>query len=316
MSNSAYLDMLDELLRAGLDGVSRALVDSQVSFVVDCQQSDGGFRGRQGNSDFYYTDFAVRTLAALSPERAALDRAARYIANPPQPPRGVIDCFSVLNVRRMLANRLPVDAAAGAFDPAALTAQLQAHVSVNGGLARSAGGVQTSAYHTFLGALCFQLLGSELPEMGRAIAAVRALECPDGGFVESTGQTIPQTSVTAAAAAFLMLHNALPDDTLKTARFLAEMQCADGGLKPHAAVPQGDLLSTFTGLTVIGSLGALHLVDLAGVARFLRNCACASGGFAPIAGSDAADVEYTFYGLGTLALLRTSGLESNAVAQP
>jgi geranylgeranyl transferase type-2 subunit beta len=271
MSNSAYLDMLDELLRAGLAGVSPAFVASQVNFVAGCQQSDGGFCGRQGGSDFYYSDFAVRTLTALSPEHAVLDRVVQYIANPPQPPRGVIDCFSLLNVRRMLACRLPVDAAHGTSAPATLTAQLQACVSVHGGLARTAGGELTSAYHTFLGSLCFQMLGRELPETGRAIDAIRALECPAGGFVESTGQTAPQTSVTAAAAAFLMLRDALSDDTLKTARFLAGMQAADGGLRPHAAVVRGDLLSTFTGLSVIGSLGALHLIDIAAAARFLRD---------------------------------------------
>ena len=45
------------------------------------------------------------------------------------------------------------------------------------------------------------------------------------------------------------------------------MQSADGGLKPHAAVEGGDLLSTFTGLMTLWGLGGLDLIDLASVAR-------------------------------------------------
>ena len=106
MSASLYLDMLDELLRPGTAGLSQAFVDAQVGFVVDCQQANCGFRGRQGDSDFYYTDFAVRTLAALAPEHAAFSRAASYVAHPPRAPRGTIECFNVLNSRRLLAGPL------------------------------------------------------------------------------------------------------------------------------------------------------------------------------------------------------------------
>ena len=70
---SSYLDMLDELLRPGIAGLGQRFVDLQVDFVAGCQQPDGGFSGRQGQSDLYYTDFALRTLADA---RAAAKRAA------------------------------------------------------------------------------------------------------------------------------------------------------------------------------------------------------------------------------------------------
>ena len=59
-------------------GLSTAFVDAQVRFVAGCQQPDGGFRGRQGGSDPYYTDFALRTLALLAPGHRAFDRAAHW----------------------------------------------------------------------------------------------------------------------------------------------------------------------------------------------------------------------------------------------
>jgi geranylgeranyl transferase type-2 subunit beta len=322
MSAPLYLDMLDQLLHPSVAELSKAFVDAQVRFVAGCQQADGGFGGRQGGSDFYYTDFAVRTLALLAPEHAALDRAAGYVVHLPRPPQGTIECFNVLNLRRLLASRLaiavdgvPTDDSSRdptcmgqspwTFAPSFLLDQLGACLLPGGGLARSAGDPRASAYHTFLGELCFQMLGVDIPAAGRSVAAVEALRQPDGGFAELAGQTASQTSATAAAVAVLMMHDALsPAKIAEAAQSLACMQSVDGGLKPHAAVESGDLLSTFTGLTTLWALGGMHLVDLASVAKFLRSTAHPAGGFVSSAGDDTADVEYAYYGVSTLALLR------------
>ena len=320
MIASVYLDMLDELLRSGIVGLSQAFVDAQASFVAGCQQADGGFRGRQGDSDFYYTDFGVRTLALLAPTHAALIRAADYIVHPPRSPQGTIDCFNVLNTRRLLERRTVQGVSVGNssgeptqvgqtdwnFAPLPLIDQLRACLLPQGGFARSAGDPRTSAYHTFLGALSFQMLQVDMPAGRQAVGAIEALKQPDGGFAELAGQTAAQTSATAAAVAFLMMHDAIsPADGAAVAQFLAGMQSADGGLKPHAAIEGGDLLSTFTALVTLGALDRLHLIDLTGIAQFLRSMAHPSGGFVACAGDDAADVEYTYYGVSTLALLRT-----------
>ena len=79
--------MLDELLRPGIAGLSERFTAAQVRFVAGCQQPDGGFGGRQGSSDPYFTDFALRTLAWLAPGHAAFDRAAGYLAHSPCPAR-------------------------------------------------------------------------------------------------------------------------------------------------------------------------------------------------------------------------------------
>jgi geranylgeranyl transferase type-2 subunit beta len=322
MSAPSYLDMLDQLLHLGVVELSKAFVDAQVRFVAGCQQADGGFGGRQGGSDFYYTDFAVRTLAFLAPEHAALDRAAGYVVHLPRPPQGTIECFNVLNLRRVLASRLAIAVdgvpsddsslepacmgqSAWTFAPSFLLDQLGACLLPGGGLARSAGDRRASAYHTFLGELCFQMLGVDMPAADRSVAAIEALRQPDGGFAELAGQTASQTSATAAAIAVLMMHDALlPAKIAETAQIFARMQSVYGGLKPHAAVEGGDLLSTFTGLTTLWALGGVHLVDLASIAKFLRSTAHPAGGFVSCAGDDMADVEYTYYGLSTLALLR------------
>ena len=321
MMSSAYLDVLDDLLRPGIDGLSVQFVHTQVRFVAGCQQSDGGFVGRQGGSDPYYTDFALRTLAWLAPNNVGFGRAAGYLAHLPCVPRDTVECFNILNARRLLErhsaavtddsamadlpyNLKPGGKAAGALDPLVVTEWLQRGLLPTGGFARSADDARVSAYHTFLAALCFQMLRVDIPAIDNAIDAIESLRRSDGGYVELAGQTASQTSATAAAVAFLMMHDAMmPDKVAGTAQFLAKMQSADGGLRPHTASPCGDLLSTFTGLLTLFSLGKLDHIDTTGVARFLRSTAQPGGGFVACNGDDSPDVEYTYYAVGTLALL-------------
>src|SRR5215510_9176337 len=52
--------LADELRRLDPERVAR-----HVNFTLRFQQEDGGFAGREGGSDLYYTSFAVRTLALL-----------------------------------------------------------------------------------------------------------------------------------------------------------------------------------------------------------------------------------------------------------
>ena len=305
MSSSSYLDLLDDVLRNGLNGLSDVFVDSQIKFVADCQQTDGGFPGRQGRSDLYYTDFAVRCLALLAPGHEALPRAAKYIERLTGATGTIVECFSLLNLRRIFARCLSTNDIPNEY---VLKELLQKHHLPQGGFARYPGSQQAvSAYQTFLAALCFQMLGHDLPDVGTAIQAMEKLKRPDGGYAELDGQADSQTSATAAAIAFLMMHDAVqPEDTADTIQYFAAMQASDGGLKPHATIDQSDLLSTFTGLLSLAGLDALSSVNLAAAAKFIRHTAHPNGGFLACPNDGTPDVEYTYYGLGSLALLRAS----------
>jgi geranylgeranyl transferase type-2 subunit beta len=304
MTSSLYLDMLDELLRPGISGLSETFRAAQIGFVVGCQQPDGGFCGRQGGSDIYYTDFALRTLAWLAPDHAAFERAADYLAGLNCSPSDVVACFSLLGVQRLVERhcRDVVGGSQKTINTSSLLDWLRGKMLPGGGLARLAD-CRVSAYHTFLGSLCFQLLGDAMPAIGDAVRAISGMKRPDGGYAEMADQAASQTNATAAAVAFLLMHDALPADTADTAGFLTAMQGGDGGLKSHAAAPCGDLLSTFTGLLTLSGLGGLDKVDLPAAARFLHRTAHAGGGFLACEGDETPDVEYAYYGIGTIALL-------------
>lgn len=330
MSTSLYLDMLDAMLREGVRGLSQTFVDAQVRSVTDCQQPDGGFRGRQGGSDSYYTDFALRTLGLLGPECSAMAGARRWLdrrwldhcagtppescSGRPRPQplshlrergvgheqlRSVVECFSELNARRI------VGVAADAALCHVVQTVLDAHALPGGGFAQLIDDRRVSVYNTFLAALCCQMLGVPMANVDAAMKAVASLVRPDGGFVQCAGQAVSQTNATAAAAAVLTLGNAMSQDLADgVVGFLASMQQADGGSAAHATAGSSDLLSTFTGVVALVGLDRFDAVDASGVARFVRSAAMPGGGFGAYPGDDAADVEYTYYGLGLVALLR------------
>ena len=296
--NGRFLDTLDGVLMAALEGLSGRFVDAQVQFVLSRQQPDGGFAGREGAADVYYTDFAIRVLAMLSHGRERIPS----LSSPGIPGAGseaastdIIHCFSRLNIARLLGQAMPQDS----------DLPLRRHLRPDGGFSRTPGG-PVSAYLTFLAALCYEMLACPMPRIDEAVRAVASLQQSNSGFSELPGQAFAQTNATAAAIAFLKMHDALPDDTAaQSADFLAEMQSPQGGLRAHADAP-ADLLSTFTGLLTLSSLDAFDRIDAAAAARFVRDCACPTGGFLASPNDTAADVEYTYYGLGTLALLRMS----------
>ena len=294
--SDGYLELLDELLAAGA-GFSRGFIDAQVSFVEARQQADGGFAGRMGDSDPYYTDFALRILALLAPSSPAIARAGAYLAGD-HAPRDLVEAFSLLHGQRLLRTCGQEISLHGE----SLLALVQRQALPGGGFART-GGTALSAYATFLAALCRQMLEQPLASAG--VEAVRALRQADGGFSESPGETAGQTNATAAAVATLLIRDALTEDDARAAiRFLTRMHAPNGGFRAHAGCAESDLLSTFTATMTLAGLGGLAETPPAAIARFLRALALPAGGFRAAHGDAEADVEYTYYGIGTLAMLR------------
>src|SRR5437660_2788101 len=92
-----YLDDLNTRLANGLARLPAAFRARHAEFLLRKQNPDGGFSGREGESDLYYTGFALRGLSildALSPEISA--RAARFLRDSLTKQASVVDLFSLL----------------------------------------------------------------------------------------------------------------------------------------------------------------------------------------------------------------------------
>lgn len=285
---SDYLGFLEGVLRTGLEGLGPAFKQAQVAFVLSRQCADGGFRGRLGASDLYYTDFALRLLALVAPGTTQLSSTAAWLAQA-VPPSETVGCFNLLNCHRLLAQcGHEID-----VDKASVERVLRAQTP--------------SAYRTFLAGLCFQMLAAPMPRAAEATAAIALLQGPGGGFREQRGEGQEQTNATAAAVAFLLLEERLTEEQAQDAvNFMVTQQADDGGFLAHPSAPLSDLLSTFTALATLAGLAGFERVDLPAVARFLRQTAMPTGGFKAAPTDTEPDVEYTYYGLGSLALIHAA----------
>jgi geranylgeranyl transferase type-2 subunit beta len=306
-----YLENLTIRLAAGLAEEEEAR-RRHGAFVLAAQQPDGGFAGREGGSDLYYTGFALRALSItgqLYGEPA--ERTAAFLQDRLTGRETIIDFLSLIYGAAL------IDAAAGVdvfrhADPTwrdAVAASLESLRCEDGGYAKSHEGRAGSTYHTFLVVLCQQLIERPTPAPERVIEFLRSQQEEEGGFREIRVQKRAGTNPTAAAVAVLRIFDALDHQTREsTLDFLADMQTDEGGLRANTRIPFADLLSTFTGLLTLLDLGAAEEINLPAVERYVRSLERPEGGFHGAALDEGTDVEYTFYGLGCLGLLRSRNL--------
>ncbi len=312
MFDSEYLAAMEMILASGVARLPERFRAAQGDYLLGLQRSDGGFPGPAGGAaDLYYTRFALQGLQVLDAAGAegVWQRAADYLRGLPSP-SGVVDALSFLHAAAIVKSC--GDVAEAEILTEARAGEIRALLSdcraADGGFAATADVAARSGeggtYHTFLAALCYNLLGEAMPEERRAVELVLARRTADGGFAESAEARVGQTNPTAAAVGLLTLAGALDEGVAEgVGRFVASMQSADGGLRAHAGAATSDLLSTFTGLYTVAMLDVVRSVRLADLGRFVRSLSASGGGFRGAPAATQTDVEYTFYGLATLGLL-------------
>lgn len=304
---SPYLHQLTMRLAAGVLQLPEAVRQVHADYLKSLQQRDGGFPGREGGSDLYYTGFALRSLFLLGELLGpAADRAADYLRSRFQLTRNVLDLLSLIYGATLLdlsagSDVLQAQSPAWRDGVAAVLEQLRRG---DGGFAKSREGGASSTYHSFLCALCLQLIGRPLAQPERLVEFLLSQRCEGGGFREIRAVKRAGTNPTAAAIGALKLLAALDNDVAHdTIGFLSQMQTLEGGLLANTKIPVADLLSTFTGVVTLADLDGLEAIDAPAALRFARALERRGGGFCGAAWDTDADVEYTFYGLGCLALL-------------
>ncbi len=311
MTAPPYLPRLTARLAEGVARLDAGRRDRHARYLRAAQNPDGGFSGREGGSDLYYTGFALRGLAvldALSP--AVCNRAAGFLRDSLQREASVLDFFSLLYSCLLVQSSTGVDVLAGSPPdwPDRVAATLEGFRTPDGGYAKGPGGSAGSTYHSFLVGLCYQLLGREVPRAAELTAFVLSRRREDGGFVEIAPMRKSGTNPTAAGVGLLQIVE--PDWAQKHPEVhagvidcLAGRTSVEGGLRANGQVLLADLLSTFTGSWTLAELGALDRLEPAEVRGYAEAVErTAGGGFRGGLWDQGVDVEYTFYGLGVLGL--------------
>lgn len=304
---TTYLENLTLRLAAGIAALPEGLRARHATYVLERQREDGGFAGREGGSDLYYTGFGLRSLALLGELTGApAQRAAAYLRSRLTGQESIVDFFSLMYGAELLNSAAGIDVFQAsptnwADQVAEMLEQLRRG---DGGYAKGTEGVASSSYHTFLVLLCQQLINRKPVRPEELVAFLRSQRCEEGGFREIRASKRAGTNPTAAAIGALRILECLDEETrLDTIDFLADMQTEEGGLRANTRIPIADLLSTFTGLVTLVDLQAEIEIDLEAVRRFAASMELEGGGFRGAEWDPAHDVEYTFYGLGTLGLV-------------
>lgn len=308
MTNDPYLITLGTRITTGLRRLEPSRRERHRQFLLSRQQRDGGFKGREGDSDLYYTSFAVRGLAVLG--GLTIDEAKQigsFLGTFHWRALHVVDLISWLYSALvtqtfggpdLLANEPP-------DWPDQIAAKLESVRTADGGYAKSTEGAIGSTYHSFLTVMTYELLDRKPPKPNKLGQFIFDRQRDDGGFVEIAPMKTSGTNPTAAAAVLLQrLGFADEQLTIDLREFLKQVRSDEGGFQANTRMPFADGLSTFTSLLVAQDFGLDRFQDLASIAAFItQQLEFPTGGFRGASWDEQADVEYTFYGLGVLGLL-------------
>ena len=302
-----YLPRLMLRLTIGAAQLPRELQARHADYVLRKQRDDGGWAGREGDSDVYYTSFALRSLAILGLlEGPVAERAAKFLQSRLTAHETIVDLLSLVYSVKLIEAACGLDALASSREGwgARLAELLHSLRRSDGGFSKSLEGQAGSTYQTFLVLLCLELIEQPCPDADAAAAFLLKQRQTDGGFLEIRVAKRSGTNPTAAAIGALQVLKRLDDETAQTAaEFLAELQTDEGGFQANTRIPLPDLLSSFTACVTLADLDQLGSIDIAAVRRYAESMQQPSGGFRGFEFDPADDIEYCFYGLGLLALL-------------
>jgi len=309
-----YLTRLTVQLLEQVERLPESVRQRHLRYLVANQNPDGGFSGRQGGSDIYYTGLALRAIAilqGLTPELC--ERSANYLRHRMTESATVIDLFSLLvsGFLVQLGGGPDLFSERTSDWPDRIAETLETYRTSDGGYAKALEAKSGSTYHSFLVALTFQLLDRPMPNVPAMIDFIRSRRRDDGGYVEIAPMKRSGANPTAAAIGVLQITNALePDAREAVIEFLLGLPSEfEGGFRANDRIPMADLLSTFTASWTLDQLGAKDRIDGESVQNFALAVESPHGGFRGGLLDDGLDVEYTFYGLGTLALFADRGGE-------
>ena len=263
--------------------------DRVQTFFAEQINDDGGGRDRAGDSDLYYTVFALEGLLAFQAE-LPVDRVVAFLTAH-EDGQG-LDLVHLACLARCWSTLPP-----GSLEPdlaTALAARLGAFRNADGGYGPEPDATRATVYHTFLGFAAGQDLGRSCEDPEALANCITARRSSDGGFANLPGQEFGSTTVTAAAVTALRNLGRVVDP--EVGPWLVARCDPEGGFRAAPLTPMPDLLSTATALHALAGLQfdfahlrepCLDFVDTLWTGR----------AFCGHWADDVLDSEYTYYAL-------------------
>jgi prenyltransferase beta subunit len=271
-------------------------------FLLGQQNADGGFRDRAGQSDLYYTVFALDGLIALQaelPGEATAQFLNRFGAG-----EGLdfvhlcslARCWAALAEHRASVG-LPPEWAGAMLD------RLGRFRTADGGYHAVPGSMPGTAYGAFLALGAYQDLKASLPEPMKLATSLKALETEDGAWTNELAHPPTKASprapgsTNATAAAVTVLRQLGAPVRPSAADWLLARAHPQGGFRAAPEAPLPDLLTTATALHALAGLQVSFERLKEPCLDFIDSLWTNEGGFYGHWGDDTLDCEYTFYAL-------------------
>src|SRR5438105_12842589 len=107
---STYLENLTLRLAAGIAELPEKTRARHSRYLLSKQRDDGGFAGREGGSDLYYTGFALRSLAMLGElSGQPAERAAAFLRSRLRGQESIVDFLSLIYGAALLESAAGLD---------------------------------------------------------------------------------------------------------------------------------------------------------------------------------------------------------------
>jgi hypothetical protein len=260
-----------------------------VEFLRGQFNEDGGAQDRSGNSDLYYTVFALEGLLALggNPPLQAIEAFLRDFDDGTQ-----LDLVHRACLARCWA-AMP-DGSLNRDVHRAIVRGIESYRSADGGYSPRPGSQSGTVYHCFLALGAYQDMGEALPDPDGLARCVEDFRAADGAYANERGFKAGTTTATAAAAVLLrQLKRAVPS----TLGDWLLARCHTGGgflATPGARFP--DLLTTATALHALAGMH-VSLEPIRDRCLDFLDSLWTGHAFRAHWADEVPDSEYTFYAL-------------------
>lgn len=286
---SLRLEMLQvaRLARKTLGEDASALIERHVHAQ---QNPDGGFRDRAGQSDLYYTSFAIDVLTALQtglPESSLAAYLSREVKEMDR-----LDFVHLCCLARALS---ALEQKPSRSTIAAIHDRLEKLRTPDGGYNTAPGAKGGSAYACFLALGAYSDHGLTLPNPLGVVHCLRSLNVQNKAWANDADIPVPNVPATAAAVT-LSRHLGLPIP-LEVSGWLLSSIHPLGGFGPFPDAPMPDLLSTAVALHALDGLRTDYSAHIESLLDYVDTLWTAEGGFYGTWDEEEFDVEYTYYGL-------------------
>ncbi|MBL7106043.1 MAG: hypothetical protein ISS77_00355 [Phycisphaerae bacterium] len=282
------LEMISAVSRSKV--VMEDSISSVINFLTAAINPDGGFKGRDKQSDLYYTVFGLEALLALDgtfPRNQIFNFIQELTKKDP------IDLVHLASLIRCYANLSENDIEKSLRDK--FVKDIERFRSKDGGFANDIGAEHGTAYSCFFALTAYQDLQIDIPNQTMVVQCIQALSIPDGGFTNNI--KINTASTNATAAAMIVLNHLSQSSDKKNADWLFAQCTSDSGFLAMPMAPVPDLLSTATALHALAVTGFEIDTFKERCLDFVDSLWCGKGGFYGNWTDAIVDCEYTYYGL-------------------